>query len=120
MGFQQEISEAFRFARARVLGGKEQCCRENPQIICCKIGSLYCISAQVTGEPEIGGKTGFFEVRLKSSGSNHCRYTWELPDDYPTSCLLSQQAQLEPGFNVLCCKSHRQHQSHDERQMLSL
>ena len=65
-----------------------------------------------------------FEVRLKNAGSNYFGYTWELPDDCPNSCLLSQQAQVEPGFSFQFYKSRRQHQwqhqsQHGERCFLS-
>lgn len=59
VGFQQEISEDFRFARASVLGEKQRCCEENPQIICLQGWSLSLHLSAV--EPEIGGKTIFLE-----------------------------------------------------------
>lgn len=59
VGFQQEISEGFRLARPSVLGEKEWCCEENPQIICLQGWSRRLHLSTV--EPEIEGKTLFLE-----------------------------------------------------------
>lgn len=60
-----------------------------------------------------------FWVRMKNTGGDPDGYIWKLPN-CPYSCLISWQAQIEPAFSFLFCKSGGQHQRNDEKQMLSL